>query len=113
MSTNPDWPDAKDLLDLNLETAELEKERLSRLIAHLPRLALPRKDDLNRRLIGIATCPVETLLRRVQAASMLGFQCRRLGLAGSTTVATSLAKSIETEFFELAGPKTVEGMNAA
>jgi hypothetical protein len=89
---------ANDFVNINLGSSEAEKntekQRIERLVAKLAELPTEARARLTQEFLEI----VEQLIRRVQAASMLGYQARRLGIEGSSQTAECLFRLLEDEF---------------
>ncbi|SRR6266513_4883393 len=92
---------AAEFIDLDFSDSEAEKQRLERLISSLPDYPQTIRTGLAEEFLKIIGDPNETFGRRVQAASMLAYQPKRLGIRGSTPVAQAVCGVLEKEFVRL------------
>jgi hypothetical protein len=94
--------EARDFVDLDFggdsRSVDVAKARLISLLSALARVRENERSKLTQELLEIVVNQREPIERRVQGASMLGFQARLLGIKGAKWIAQSLVEVLENEF---------------
>jgi len=89
---------ADDLIKLHRGANAQEQLRVVALIASIPNLSEREREHLAGDLMRVAGAPNEIILRRVQAARILGHHGLALGIFGSTQVRDALMAAIKGQF---------------
>jgi hypothetical protein len=102
---------AAEFVNVDFSDSDAEKERLVTLISSLPTYTQTVRTSLAEEFLRIIGDANESFGRRVQAASMLAYQTKRLGIRGSTPMAQAVCNVLEREFARLSikhSPQTAQ-----